>query len=100
MYPLQTCCALWRLMIADCMWLPSLIVLVSLQLMSAVEGMASNQVHTSYREAPNDDLAHAEFNVGTQAAFTSAPLVQGDSFLNVPVAYSTMSIYANIPGVT
>mmetsp|Transcript_3444 Transcript_3444/g.9179 ORF Transcript_3444/g.9179 Transcript_3444/m.9179 type:complete len:726 (+) Transcript_3444:250-2427(+) len=70
------------------------------KLMSAVEGMASNQVHTSYREAPNDDLAHAEFNVGTQAAFTSAPLVQGDSFLNVPVAYSTMSIYANIPGVT
>eukprot|EP00983_Pelagomonas_calceolata_P038125 1136682-Pelagomonas_calceolata.AAC.1 len=72
--------------------------------MAAVEDMASGPVRTVYREVPNDQKARDEFNPGAipKAALSSAPLVPSagePAVLNIPVAFSTLSIYANVPGV-
>uniref|UniRef100_A0A7S3VTW4 PBP domain-containing protein n=1 Tax=Dunaliella tertiolecta TaxID=3047 RepID=A0A7S3VTW4_DUNTE len=74
------------------------------KLMAAVEDMASGPVRTVYREVPNDQKARDEFNPGAipKAALSSAPLVPSagePAVLNIPVAFSTLSIYANVPGV-
>ncbi|KAF5831597.1 hypothetical protein DUNSADRAFT_12931 [Dunaliella salina] len=70
------------------------------KLMSAVQGMASSPVSTSYKEAPNDIKAHEELNPDAfpQAALTSKEAEDPD-FLDIPLAYTTLSIYANVPAI-
>eukprot|EP00983_Pelagomonas_calceolata_P118822 1160541-Pelagomonas_calceolata.AAC.2 len=70
------------------------------QLTAAVEYGASRPVDINFREVPGNSEAHDEYkNMGPRGALSSNPLGPSDGpHLNIPVAYSTLSIYVNIPG--
>lgn len=71
--------------------------------MSATEDMASESVNNIYREVPNNDAVHDEYmNYTGKGAMSSSPLARAPSgtVLNIPYAFSTLSVYTNIPGNT
>jgi len=72
------------------------------KLTAAVEYGASRPVDINFREVPGNSEAHDEYkNMGPRGALSSNPLGPSDGpHLNIPVAYSTLSIYVNIPGLS
>eukprot|EP00983_Pelagomonas_calceolata_P089926 1157360-Pelagomonas_calceolata.AAC.6 len=72
--------------------------LACMQITTSAEYGASRPVAINFREVPGNSEAHAEYEKGGKGALSSKPLVNSDD-MNIPVAYSTLSIYVNIPGL-
>ncbi|KAF5842495.1 hypothetical protein DUNSADRAFT_6739 [Dunaliella salina] len=65
---------------------------------TSAEYGSSRPVDINFREVPTNADAKSEFMKGGKGALMSKPL-DDTGYMNIPVAYSSLSIYVNIPGL-